>query len=75
MLIRPFKKQVEKEEEKKKNCTKATRERGYFKSLPLDGAIACSPIGLDTRQLGLDQDGQTVDLRNMSTTKMSNNHI
>ena len=43
-----------------KNCLKASRERGSYMILPTDGARACRPIGLDRRQLGL-EDGHIVD--------------
>ena len=41
-------------------------ERGTFKIMPIDGARACRPIGLDRRQVDLVREGgQIVDHGNM----------
>ena len=44
----------------------ASKERDYFKILPLDGARLCKPIDLDRRRLcKVTEDGQIVDHERM----------
>ena len=44
----------------------ASKERDYFKILPLDGARLCKPIDLDRRQLcKVTEEGQMVDHESM----------
>ena len=48
------------------NILEASRERGSFKILPIDGDQAYRPIDLDRRQLGLaGEEGQIVNHGNM----------
>ena len=48
------------------NCVKASRERGSSKIIPIDGAQAFRPIGLDRIHLRLArEEGQIVDYGNV----------
>ena len=48
------------------NSFTASRKRANFKIVPIDGAQAFKPIGLDRKQLGLErEEGKIVDHRNL----------